>query len=399
MGKRVYRRITDGLVEAARDFGEGATTVIWDIDAPGLHVRIGKRRITWSFQREHAIRGKRGTTFKRLGYFPIMKVVGARKKALIEAGHVASGNVIAGRKSAAKFSVAIDRYIQRTRVRGKSEDWSKDIKSLKNTHLKDFLNWTLPELSAAPNVVNDWHLRITDDNGLYIANQAARVLRAIYNRERKLDPNLPANNPCSAVEFNPEQRSQKGMSFADFPKWKRKWDAIKSPSRQAFQLANLLTGLRPGELARLKWSDVFPLNPETGKRMPRSFIVRDAKARNDFYPPLSSAICRALQMARDARSEDDESEWVFPGRTSGSHITSYDDDGLPAYGKMNRHVWRTVAADLKIDELICEFCQGHVPKGMSRGYVLKLTLASGQAMREAQRKVSRRVVTLLGIKL
>jgi hypothetical protein len=219
MGKRVYQRITDAHVEAIADFaGEGAAKVIWDLEVRGLHVRVGRHRITWTFQREHAIRGKRGVTFQRLGYFPKMKIAGARKAALIEAGRVASGNVIAGRKSATKFEVALDDYIKRARIRGKSGSWARNIETLKRTHRKDFLKWTLPELSAAPKVVNDWHIRVSEDHGLYIGNQAARVLKSVYNRAHKLDPSLPRNNPCAAVEMNKEHRAVIAFTFADFRK-------------------------------------------------------------------------------------------------------------------------------------------------------------------------------------
>lgn len=71
-------------------------------------------------------------------------------------------------------------------------------------------------------------------------------------------------------------------------------------------------------------------------------------------------------------------------------------DPLPAHGKMCRHVWRTVAADLKIGDLICDFCLGHCRKEWGRGYVVKLTLARGEAMRDAQRAVSRRMLMLMG---
>jgi len=391
MAKRVYKHITDRQIEAVADFADGMVKVIWDRDVRGLVVRIGKHRTTWVFQREHAIRGKRGVTFVRLGYFPEMRVVGARKAAMIEAGRVASGRVIPGRKSATKLTEALDDYARRARVRGKSGSWARNIESLKRTHLKDFLNWTLPELSAAPKVVNDWHVRVTEDHGPYIANQAARVLRAVYNRARQLDRSLPPHNPCSAVEYNKEHRSQVALSFGDFPNWKSAWDKIKTPSRKALQMTGLLCGIRPGELSRLRWSDLFPKHPESGKPMRRTFLIRDAKAKNNIYVPLSRAIARELKRARDA---SDGSDWVFPGRTKGSHITSFDDDGLPAHGMMYRRTWRTVAADCSVEELIADFCLGHVPKGISRGYVQKLTLASGQAMRRAQRDISRRMLDL-----
>jgi hypothetical protein len=130
--------------------------------------------------------------------------------------------------------------------------------------------------------------------------------------------------------------------------------------------------------------------------MMRYLMVRDAKAKNDIYVPLSSAIARELKRARNAaRARNIESEYVFPGRIKGSHVTKFSGDGLPAYGKMYRHIWRTVAAEEKIDETIAQFCVGHIPEGVSRGYIQKMMLMSGEAMKAAQRKVSRRMLALM----
>jgi len=48
---------------------------------------------------------------------------------------------------------------------------------------------------------------------------------------------------------------------------------------------------------------------------------------------------------------------------------------------MLRHTYRSEAADLKIDELLSHFLMGHAP-----------------GMRDAQRKISRRIMSLLGVK-
>jgi hypothetical protein len=45
--------------------------------------------------------------------------------------------------------------------------------------------------------------------------------------------------------------------------------------------------------------------------------------------------------------------------------------------------------------MIAHFCLGHIPAGISRGYVVKMTLASGGTMRAAQRMVSCRMLALL----
>jgi integrase len=152
-----------------------------------------------------------------------------------------------------------------------------------------------------------------------------------------------------------------------------------------------LTGCRPGELARLKWADVLPRE--------RCFVIRGAKADNDIRVPLSPAICRALRMARNAAGEPGafrkigtakSGELVFPGCAQVGHR-----DPLPARGNMLRHTFRTIAADCGVDEMLAHFLMGHSPEGISQRYVVKMMLASGPALREAQKSISRRLMSLL----
>jgi integrase len=152
-------------------------------------------------------------------------------------------------------------------------------------------------------------------------------------------------------------------------------------------LTALLCGCRPGEVARLKWTDVLPRE--------RAFVIRGAKADNDIRVPLSPAIARALKMARNAqRANRIETKFVFPGCTQIGHR-----DPLPARGNQLRHTFRTIAADCGVDEMLAHFLMGHSPEGISQKYIVKMMLASGPALRQAQRKISRQIVGLLGITL
>jgi integrase len=193
--------------------------------------------------------------------------------------------------------------------------------------------------------------------------------------------------PTSAIEFNRESRSQNVLDFTDFPEWFKAWKKIESPTRRAFQMVNLLSGARPGELARLRWRDLEH----------QSFTIRSAKAENDIHVPMSAAIAWAFKLARAHRV--DGNDYVFPAR-AGGHIVKFDADQLPAWGMSLRRTWRTIAADCGVDELLAHFLMGHIPSGVSRGYVAKMMLTSGQGMRAAQRKVSRRIIQLLkGVEL
>ena len=64
-----------------------------------------------------------------------------------------------------------------------------------------------------------------------------------------------------------------------------------------------------------------------------------------------------------------------------------------------RHTYRTICADLEIDDLISHFLMGHAPAGTNQRYVATLILQNGPAMRAAQERISKRIVNLLGLTL
>lgn len=82
-------------------------------------------------------------------------------------------------------------------------------------------------------------------------------------------------------------------------------------------------------------------------------------------------------------------------RTACSQISAR--EALPARGNMLRHTYRTVAADLGVDDLLIHFLMGHTPRGISRKYVAVLILANGPAMRAAQERISARTLKELGL--
>jgi integrase len=72
-------------------------------------------------------------------------------------------------------------------------------------------------------------------------------------------------------------------------------------------------------------------------------------------------------------------------------------DKLPVFGHGLRHTDRTVAADLGIDEVVVRLLTGHSLQGVSQAYIAKAALSGGMSMREAQKRISKRIVALLGI--
>jgi integrase len=395
--RRRYSKLTDQYLEAIREFADDDTllpVIVWDRDVRGLFARVGKHRSTWVFKKEHRDHGERGATVKRLGFHPEMSVARARVAARALDGKIAAGRPQPGKRVAVKLNDSLSEYLEhleaKAAARGKPARWAHNVRHLARLLiLPTFGKWSLielsDELSDDPAAVAKWHRQMTKDHGAVSADHAAKIVRAIYRRALKLDRTLPQALPTSGVTFNPDVHGEStsgGLAPRDFPAWKRAVDRLPA-LRRSYYLVGLLTGTRPGELARLKWSDVIPRE--------RVLVIKGAKAGGDIRIALSVPIVQALKIARGARGEG-SGDLVF-GRSANRNA---DRDNLSAYGNQLRRTYRTIVATMGIDELTAHFLMGHRPPGVSARYVVKLQAASGGAIREAQRRVSRRIIDLWG---
>ena len=382
--KRKYSKLTDRIVEALVDFsaddepeGEWSTRrVYFDAVVPGLRLRVGKHRRTWIYFQEYSTKGKRGTVFRRLGFWPRMNVADARKEALQHAARVAAGRPQPGKRTAITLEAATADYIASLEARGKKS--ARFVASLMRIHLlPDFGRFTLAELSDTPTLMRDHHLKISKRKPV-AANRVMSILSAIYRHAARLDRSLPPASPVSGVRFNLEEPAQTAMPFSEFPKWRAAVEALP-PLRQGYYRLLLLAGMRGGSAQRLKWTDV--------NLKARTFTLRGLpahKIRKDVSLPLTSAIVGALKLARPVHDGV-----IFPGARKWS-------DRLPYKGHDLRHTYLSVAADLGVDELQRRLLTVHSLVGISQSYVTRAVVEGGPGVRSAQRMISRRIVTLLG---
>ncbi len=143
--------------------------------------------------------------------------------------------------------------------------------------------------------------------------------------------------------------------------------------------------MRPGEAARLEWRDI-----DTKARM---IMIRSGKT-GDATIPMSVPIVRALRLARGGvLRKDANPALIFPGCVQMGHRLD-----RRARGNMLRRAYRTVAADLGIDEITIRMLMTHSLSGagVNAGYITKAVMAGGPGLRKAQAAISRRITTLLG---
>jgi hypothetical protein len=58
-------------------------------------------------------------------------------------------------------------------------------------------------------------------------------------------------------------------------------------------------------------------------------------------------------------------------------------------------VYRTVAADLGVNEILIRLLMGHSLVGVNASYINTLALVRGPGLRDAQARISRRIKSLL----
>ena len=387
---KTTEKLTEARARALWAWPTNQPYIVRDTGVRGLLLRKGLKRTTWHFYAETRVgHGQRVFTSKVLGDVSRMTLAEARKAARKIAGRIAADKLDVGKRKAVKFADAFADYLEHLRMKaervGKPARWCRNVEGLGRLHiLPKWGRWSLAEMSGSPKAIRDWHAALTKSAGPTSANHSARVVRAAYRYAAKLNRDLPPHDPTSGVRFAKEVPRQAGLPFDRFEAWGRACAKIKSPTRRAFAMLGLLTGMRPGELSRLTWADVSCRT--------RSITIRAAKAGHDVVIPMSAAIARALKLARNAPLESD---FVFPARANG-HLTQFAGDGLPAHGHALRHCYRDVALLAGVDEFLVRLLMGHSLRGISQEYVTKAVISSGPSLRAAQRAISRRIVTLLG---
>jgi integrase len=418
--RRKYQDLTDDRIDAAIDFETRG--IVWDKQVPGLRLYIGKRKVSWQFYADTRDHGGKSHKFKTLGHYDRggftsviwggiappasfknpgpqnyagprpalqrakwhMSVEDARDQARIIIGKKLEGTMPANARAGIKFEDAFTDYCdyleRKAAAKGKPPRWAKNVRQLgRQLLLPKWSAWTLNGMSESPDKVADWIETIKSPTS---ANHCARIIRAMYKRRAKRDLSLSkVNIPTAAVEMQAERKVKKGMVKKQFPAWFVAWEKIESPIRRAYHIVNLLTGARPGELARTLWQDH---DSKAGT------LTIDAKV-NPIEIPSSPEIDDALNMARKAQPDAKPGDPIFPGCAQVGHR-----EELPARGHALRRTYKTFAQnECKVPEEISAWLLGHMPEGMSQRYVLQWARANGTAIVEAQHKISHEMVKAL----
>jgi integrase len=322
-----------------------------------------------------------------LGRFPDMSVKKARQAArekLAEKNHHFDGTPVTLREAMEDYRVGmLNRKLSK-----------RSITALE-THiigyLADWLERSLRDISA--NEVRHRHIKIGKLNGPYQANSVFRYFRAVFNDAQATHEELQDRpNPCVSLRRRWFKEQQREETVEDLADWHDKVMALPNPTRRAFNLFVLYTGLRSEDARTMRWRDVdweartlYRPTPKGGED--RAFTI-----------PLSHRALAILRYARLAsRKMYPRSPWIFPADSKTGHIAEAKQQRQVKGKKVRhlpgphvlRHTYVTVALSLGFPEHEVGILVNHrLPKGsMTQRYVGKHVILMTR-LREVQEAVS-----------
>jgi integrase len=301
---------------------------------------------------------------------------------------------------------ALDLYLDSGKTR--SERTLADYRNHVDRYLSDWKE--RPIASLSPREVHDRHKEIGEKHGPYSANYVMRVLRAVYNKSRKLYPELPPN-PCDAVDFNTEQRRDRAIPRDQLPQWYKEVCALDNPVRRDLYLLTLFTGLRRETASSIRVADI-DLDAKT-LRIPKP----KGGEQRAFTVPLSDHLVRIVRerIADNERRREavnagrakkklppyPESPWLFPARSKSGHVEEAKPSSrdkftvsFSIHGLRNSYISAAVAAG--VHPYALKLLTNHaLPTGdITAGYVQ----ADPEALRPEQEQITDELLRRIGAK-
>lgn len=292
----------------------GRPVLVWDSETRGLGAyRTGKGACTLFVQYRLANGRQRKKTLGRLSELTISDARAKATEYAIAGRH--GRDIVAEQKAVSRATLTLgDAYLAYAEA-------LKRRKASANTLSLNGRNWArFVSKHQARDIamiskrdVREWHTQ-WGRSGPTVANQSARLLRAILNYAAKFADELPAN-PCSAIEYFPERNLRRSISAAELPDWWQGVGKIPNPIRRSYWKLLLFTGLRKEDAATIRWEDVHAdrihrPNPKGGR----------IKA---FDVPITTQVAAILAEAKKAAEvEFSGSPFVFPSASKKGHVAN-----------------------------------------------------------------------------
>jgi integrase len=348
---------------------------------------------------------------KTIGRYPDISVERARRQAHIWLGLLAEGKN--------PFQEDDNRAREKLTLSFVFKDYLKARKTLKPNTIKDyqqmidraFRDWrnrSLQDISKA--MVQQRHRWLGKRNGPHYANNALRLLRALYNYaaaaydDAEGHPLIPIN-PVSVLTqtraWYPKKRRRTVITRSQLPAWYRAVlklrNQLKNPKEPEqgkdpeaalvsdYLLLLLFTGLRRNEAATLRFDNI--------DFMDRTLTIPDTKNGEPLTLPLSDFLVELLER----RAKETKGGFVFPGSGKHGHLIEpkrhvqrvIKQSGVPFMLHDLRRTFITVAESLDLSYYAIKRLVNHKISGdVTAGYVV----ADVGRLREPMQRISDRII-------
>lgn len=381
-------KFTKSNIEAI-PFTEGGQAHYGDTLLPGFGLRVGRK--VKSYYAAGRIKGRKRQV--NIGRSELLTVDKARGKALTILAEMAEGvDREAQEQAKAQREITLaDAFDEFFRMRsGLSPYTVENYTRTVRRYLPDWRNKPLCQITRS--MVLEKHRKISRKYGGTTANGAMRHLRSIHNCISAKFDDFPAN-PVDILtktrSWNKEQRRRTLIASHDLPKW---WQTVQVESDIArnFLTLALLTGMRRGELAKLRWEFI--------DFEQRSLHVPHTKNGDPLDLPLSDFM---IQLLRDRKAQTGRSPWVFPGNGDTGHLIETKrfvgrvrtNSGVTFTIHDLRRTFITIAESLDIPHYALKRLLNHrVHDDVTSGYIIP----SVDRLRTPTEKVTAKILELVG---
>lgn len=294
-------------------FTEAGQLFFRDPELHGFGIRIGTQSKTFFCEKKIAGKSTRVT----LGGYPDISVDLAKKMAQETMVKLITGVDVNQEKAEGRV---------KTITLGEVYEDFKASRTLKESTVVSYDSvmrigygdWLKLQVSAiTKNMVEDRHMKISQESGKPSANRSARTLRSILNfaigkYELSNGNAVLSENPFVRIsqtkQWHRVARRTGHLKPDQLPALFNEIDKVSNPIVADYIRFVIFTGCRRSEAASLMWKDINLAN--------KSFVISDPKNHNPIELPLTSYLFDLIQRRQLERIND----YVFPASSKSGHI-------------------------------------------------------------------------------
>lgn len=305
MPAKMLKPFTMASIERLPSALPGQRAIYMHPKIPGLVVRVTEKGVK-SFCFVGRLKG--GDMIREtIGRFPACTVEIAENRAKEIAGKVTGGvDPRAARrktKDDPKFSELFGTYIEQPGRRKNST--LANYKYLYGKHLVAL--GKLKATGITRSEIRVLHVQLTRENGLYVANRALALIRAVFNYAIDTE-RIDGTNPAAGIERNQEETREVRLLPSQLSAFLAAVDGHPNDAVRDFVLLALLTGQRKANILAMRWQDVHLADG--------IWIVPETKNGKPQNVPLMGGEIAILEH----RKTGTISPWVFPSHGVSGHL-------------------------------------------------------------------------------